>query len=118
MWFSRLPSTRHDDIEATLAREGAPRFERVYKTMLSGGFEVEIKMSTYCGRRSNTSTITQRNGRWVLFDVEAVADKIIDRELCPLVEAVVARVLALDKAFMAMRPDSFVDEDGATWRRE
>jgi len=61
--------------------------------------------------------MTQHNGRWIIFEPERIADKIVDPVLVPLVEQFVKEVFALDKAFTESDPSEFVDESGTTWRK-
>lgn len=74
-------------------------------------------MTRSYGRRFS-GELTQPNGRWVHFDPERIADKIIDPLLVPLVEKAVRAVFALDKAFMDSRPDRFTDEKDRVWVRQ
>lgn len=96
--------------------EGQPQFCREYTAEVGDGFVVTLTRKTLCSR-SWTGEITQRDGRWVLFDPEQVADKVLDRDLVPLIEALVAQVDRMDREFMNSRPSEFVDENGTIWRR-
>lgn len=95
----------------------APPFKRTYTTKLSDRASVEVTTKTFIGSRMNSGELTQPNGRWLLFDPERIADKILDPVLVPLVEAFVKEVFELDKAFMASKPSEFTDDHGTTWRR-
>lgn len=96
-----------------------PAFRRDYHARLVNGFSVTVKMETsmFGERRERYSQVTQANGRWVLFDVRRVADKIIDRELLPMVQAASREILAMDAAFVANEPRQFRDSRGVTWQR-
>jgi hypothetical protein len=117
MFWSHLPTVRDGNVNITPQREDRPEFKRVYQVAVGDGFKVEITMRTYSFGRCDWSQLTQKNGKWILFDAKAVADKILDRELYPLVQAAVDQILALDRAYIATDPGEFIDDTGATWRR-
>lgn len=99
-------------------REERPDFRRVYSTKLADRGTATIEIRTFIGNsRYASGELRQNDGRWVLFEPERVADKIIDPVLVPLVEQFAKQVFALDKAFMASDPSEFIDESGATWRK-
>lgn len=104
-------------IKVTLGREDGPKLQRVYTARLPRGCRLQVKRWTGYGGRYDVSNITQANGRWVLFDVERPADKILDRELLPDVERLCAEILRLDREFIASDPREFTDQQGHTWRR-
>jgi hypothetical protein len=104
-------------ITITAPEQDAPEFERIYKSDLDGGFRVEIRIRTFLGSRMDSSILYQENGKYILFDAESVADKIIDRELYPRVQFAVDEMLRLDREFMASEPVQYTDENGTTWRR-
>lgn len=104
-------------IEVESIREGAPQFERRYKVDVSGRkMIIKIYCSRYCGI-TRSGELVQSNGRWVLFDPERVADKILDPVLVPLIEQCLAEIFALDKTFRSSNPNEFVDSAGQKWRR-
>lgn len=96
--------------------EDQPQFSREYTAEIGDGFVVTLTRKTLYSR-SWSGEITQRDGKWVLFDPERVADKVLDRDLVPLIEALVAQVDRMDREFMNSRPSEFVDENGTLWRR-
>lgn len=105
-------------IKVTTIRGPKPQFERVYETTVGDGFRIRVVMKTFIGDRGDYgSTVTQKNGRYIFFQANEVADKIIDRELYPLVQAAVDEILAIDRAYMATHPSEFTDEAGVTWKR-
>ena len=106
------------DIAISLAREDRPKFKRVYVKVLDSRAKVTVTMrTTMFGDRDASGELTQPNGKWVLFDPNAIADKILDPILVPLVQSFVDEVHRADGAFMAAKPSEFVDEGGTTWRR-
>jgi hypothetical protein len=69
------------------------------------------------GHRFTSGELTQSNGRWVLFEPERPADKILDREILPIVQRFCDEILALDAAYVKSDPGEFVDVRGVRWRR-
>lgn len=104
-------------VHVALEREDRPAFKCVYTAALPRGCKLKIEIKTTRWGQYDSSEITQANGKWVLFDANSPADKIIDRELLPDVEAICREVLRLDAAFRASSPDEFTDDQGHTWRR-
>lgn len=99
-------------------REDRPMFGREYSMPLDHrSVKVTARSSSGLGRWLS-GELTQSNGRWVLFDPDAIADKILDPALVPLVEKACREIMAIDDEFMASRPRSFVDEGGVTWVRQ
>lgn len=98
-------------------REWAPRFKRIYSTRLDNGLTIKISWTSGYGRMA-AGEITQPNGSWVLFDPERVAEKILDRNLVPAIEAFVAETKAMDDLFIRARPETFVDDKGVVWIRQ
>ena len=98
-------------------REEKPRFKREYETKLDQRAECLVTAQTFCGHRSFSGQLTQPNGRWVLFDPDRIADKILDSALVPLTEMFCQEVRKLDHLFIKSNPASFTDESGARWER-
>ncbi len=96
--------------------EDVPEFKRVYSKQLDARAKVTVTAKSFMGRMMS-GELTQPNGRWVLFEPRAVADKILDPALVPLIEAFVSEVERLDHAYMANDPGEFVDEKGTKWQR-
>lgn len=103
-------------------REENPEFRREYSATLSERASIKVTMRNAWAvvgtRRDASGELTQPNGRWVLFDPERVADRIIDRDLVTLVERCVAQIYELDRQFMATERLRFVDKSGAVWERK
>lgn len=95
-----------------------PQFKRRYTVPINDDISMKIELRTsYGGSRYDSSELDQSNGKWVLFDAKAPADKILDREILPAVERFCAEILALDAAFVRGSPNEFVDDAGVKWRR-
>lgn len=105
------------NISVTDMHPEPPEFRRKYKTVVGDGFVVEVELRSWSLGRLDSSTLTQKNGKYIFFDADRVADKIIDRELYPLVQAAVDEILILDRKFIASNPSEFTDEKGAVWRK-
>jgi hypothetical protein len=116
-----MPEVDASPIKITLSPDDVPKFKRSYVVTVGDGFKVEVPMyDTYYSRLERTNlyaTLTSKDGRYILFNVHAVADKILDRELYPLVQAQVDRILAMDAEFVKSRPSEFTDESGQRWQR-
>ncbi len=115
---------RHDHVERTQSglnvenvRDDPPDFKRVYTARLDARatIKVEIKRS-FVGGLYKTGELTQPNGRWVLFDPDRIADKILDPALVPLVQDCVDEMYRLDKAYRDPEPSEFTDTRGVTWK--
>jgi hypothetical protein len=113
----RVEKSESNGIEIALVPNDEPQFRRGYTARIDGGFRVEMELRTSSGRRYDSSSLYQANGKYILFDANAVADKIIDRDLYPKVQAVVDRILELDADFLASKPTRFTDENGVVWQR-
>jgi hypothetical protein len=98
--------------------EGRPRFKRKYHAALPEWRTITVTAYTGSyGDRYYSGELTQPGGRWVTFDPERVADKILDRELVPLVMALCREMLHMDDAYIASNPSEYDDEMGHRWRR-
>jgi hypothetical protein len=108
-----------DGIETKLVPEEEPEFKRLYNVKLDERCSMTItaRTSSILGRRDFSGELTQPGGRWVLFDPERVADKILDPTLVPLIEARVKEIIALDKRLQGNGPSEFKDDRGTVWVR-
>lgn len=118
-WWDRAKSgvETHGDITAKTVPEELPEFKRLYKVRLDGRAEMTVTIKEFMGRRYMSGELTQPNGRWVLFDPERVADKILDPALVPLIEARVCEIAQLDRSFIGNGPREFIDEKRQRWVR-
>ena len=92
-----------------------PRNERIYTARLDNRASIKITMKTAYGSLMKSGELTQPNGRWVLFDPDAIADKILDPLLVPLVQNRVDEIFLLDEPFRKSVME-FVDTDRKKWR--
>jgi hypothetical protein len=94
----------------------SPEFERIYTANLSNGVSIKIVMKIFLNSMFKSGELTQSNGRWILFDPDAVADKIIDPVLVPQVEKYIEEIYALDKEYRHTQIE-YIDKNGVKWRR-
>jgi len=121
MWFEKKQSPdTPSGISIKSKPESPPEFGRTYTTATEPGvvIKVEIKNWRYCSDTYTTGVLTQPDGKWIIFDVKRVADRIIDPVLLPAVESVVKEILKIDAAFRKTKPTEFTDEKGVTWIRK
>jgi hypothetical protein len=94
-----------------------PGFRREYSVRLNDKVSMKITSRWFIGTVINKGELDQDDGKWVLFDPENPADKILDRELLPLVQSKCKAILAFDESFRDSKPSRFIDENGSTWQR-
>ena len=95
-----------------------PQFNRRYTARVNDYVSLKVELrSSYGGSRFDMSELDQSNGKWVLFDLSAPADKILDRDILPTVEKLCEEIVAIDAAYIRSAPSEFVDEAGVKWRR-
>lgn len=100
-------------------RNDPPEFKREYKARLTDQVSLKVTLRSVCGGgRYDMSELVQPNGKWVLFDLRAPADKILDRELLPLVRQHCDQIIAMDRAYVASTPHTFTDTRGHVWTRD
>lgn len=106
------PNLKVDNI-----REEKPQWGRRYVIRLDDRATLTITAYDFMGSRSVGGDLRQPNGKYVTFQPNEIADKIIDRTLVPLVEKACEEILALDRAYAQSNHQEFVDESGARWER-
>lgn len=95
-----------------------PEFKRRYTAPVNDQVSLKIEIKNgYSGGTYEMSELTQRNGRWVLFEAKSPADKILDREILPTIERLCKEILEIDAAYRRSKPNEFVDASGVKWRR-
>lgn len=95
-----------------------PQFERVYKARINADVTMSIRIKTSLGHTMRFGELDQTGGRWVLFEPERPADKILDRELLPVIQDLCKRIIATDDAFRRAKPGRFTDSHGDVWVRQ
>jgi hypothetical protein len=118
-WWNLLGGSveAEGDVQVKHVPEDAPAFKRLYKVKLDERAALTITIKTFMGERWATGELTQPNGRWVTFDPDRVADKILDPALVPLIEERVKEVRAIDRRLQGNGPAEFKDEKGQRWVR-
>jgi hypothetical protein len=106
-----------ESITVTDKRNDRPRFVRTYTAPLSAGRSVKIEFDSYLSRRATYGWLYQRNGNHLMFEIDKVAEQILDPVLVPEVQEAVIVIKAMDKVFINNRPSSYTDEDGVKWCR-
>lgn len=98
-------------------RQDRPEFQRVYTQKLDERATLIITAKWFIGDVFITGELRQPGGRYVTFQLDEIAEKIIDPMLVPLVQQAVRNILKIDKEWRASRPNSFIDEAGDHWVR-
>ncbi len=118
--------SKHDSVITTESgihvediRADVPQFKRVYTAKLDNRASIKIEIKTFIGNdRYYSGELTQPNGRWILFDPKAIADKILDPVLLPIIKKYTDEIIALDKTYIKSDPNEFMDEKGQKWKRQ
>lgn len=116
-WDKDKVATTESGIAIKAIREDSPRFKREYTATLDNRASIKIEIYRAYGMLMKNGTLTQPNGRWVLFEPDRIADKILDPILVPKVQARVDEIFQLDRNFRHNAPGEFVDESGTKWTR-
>lgn len=117
-WDSTPTQTTPSGITIKDLPSDRPEFKREYNVRISNqvSMKIEIKNS-YSSGTYTTGQLTQSNGRWVFFEPERPADKILDRELLPTIQKLCNEILAMDSVYRKSNPNEFVDKAGVKWRQ-
>lgn len=108
------------DYFATIDKETwSPQFRRSYHAPpMANGVRIKLTAETlFGGDRIWMGEADQPDDRWVLFDPDHVADKIVDPEVVALVQSFIGAAHASDAEYMRLPPTSFIDENGVKWAR-
>ena len=111
--------TSEDGLTIQSGRSNPPEFPRTYSVQLTPEVYMEITAKDYgidLGRYLN-GELHQRNGSMVWFNPANPEDKILDRELLPLVQKWCKRILQIDRKAFRPPPSEFTDDTGQKWRR-
>jgi hypothetical protein len=120
MWFqAKHESTIYfpSGVVMEMVRNEEPEFKRIYLYKIDPRCLAKLTARTSLGSRRYDGELTQPNGRRILFDPEAIADKILDPVLVPLVEKFCNEALFQDGTFMGSKPQEFIDNRGVCWVR-
>lgn len=116
MFFrKKTPVQSPGNIAIENGNEDPPQFHRIYTGKVEGGSTIEVHMHTFLGTRMQDGTLTQYNGKWLIFDPVAVADKILDAKIAEQTQAFVDKVFELDKEYIKNVPYEFIDSEGQRW---
>ena len=98
-------------------RADIPTFQRTYTAKINREVSIKVTIKWAYSSLMKSGELDQLDGKWILFDPDAPADKILDRDILPPIKKVLAEIISADSTWRAARPDQFTDEGGATWRR-
>ena len=118
-WTRDTTETTPSGVQVKDLPNDSPQFKREYRVKISDAVSMKVTIHNY-GWSSGISIngeLNQSNGRWVLFEPERPADKILDRNILPNVEKFCQEILAMDRAFRKNEPNEFVDKTGVRWWR-
>lgn len=123
MWFmscnSGRPLSAGSGITVEDKKSEQPAFERVYNSRVNSNVSMTVTIKNAYGSRAyTTAELTQNNGKWVLFEPESPADKILDRDLLPLVQSLCDQILSADKLYRSDPAKEFTDTSGSVWVRK
>lgn len=112
-------TTKVEGFHTVQPKSDPPSFERIYTATIARGIHLKVTVKySYDGISLYTSgELTQADGKWVFFEPERPADKILDRELLPEINALCRSIMDYDAAWRKSKPAEFTDTLGQTWRR-
>lgn len=97
--------------------EDKPTFKRIYYAKISPQVTLKVTMQDRFGSLMKNGELDQSGGRWVLFDPDAVAEKILDPILVPIVQRYCDQIQKTDANWRASEPKEYLDESGTKWVR-
>ncbi len=104
-------------VHVTDVPEDVPQFKRNYVAAVTDDVTITITMKTYSYGRQSAGELRQSDNKYVWFDPERVADRILDHTLVPLIEDRIKAIFTLDREFIKSNPCQFTDEKGTKWCR-
>jgi hypothetical protein len=116
MLFASNRSVNMDGLRIESVRQDRPAFERIYHVRLNADVTMKIQIKWSADYLYKSGELDQTDGKWVLFDPESPADKILDRELLPSVEQRCRQILQMDNEFRNSEPSEFTDTRGRVWK--
>lgn len=116
--FQRKPMSLGSDVTVKEIPEDKPEFKREYVVRLNSNVTMHITIHNFIGSVMRQGELDQNDGKWVLFEPENPADKILDKELLPLVKSKCIEIIAVDQKFRNSDPDKYVDQSRSVWERK
>ena len=104
-------------------QSSVPQFRREYRAKINDRASIIVwarsSWSKYRGHeRYKYGQLVQPDGKYILFDPNAIAEKILDPILVPKIQLSVELIFAIDREFISGNPDSFIDESGTVWLKD
>lgn len=108
-WYKTWHMQLTDEVQMNMHTTLQPWLEKCSTWTGCGSFALEFSYE-----------LKQRNDAWVVFDCDNVADKIIDRDLVPKVQAACKILHATATEYWVNNndPSQFTDSDGRIWHRQ
>src|ERR1700685_2474638 len=80
--------------------------------------EVDAHWDDIWHERYFLAVLTQPDGADVVFDIKHPADKILDRDIVPIVVTACRKILEMDRKYLADGPKAATDRAGHKWVRQ
>lgn len=119
----KTPIEQPVDKTGILIREDneRPKMKRIYVHHLDGqfkGFRIDLQREyNYSNERDGYGMVTQPDGKWILVNLNRVAQDILNPDLAPIIEEILTRMAALDREWISSNPTEWTDNKGVTWVR-
>lgn len=98
--------------------DDAPDFRREYSTTIARGIVVTIEIRKGHGNETYTNgELRQPDRKYIFFDPDRPAEKIIDPVLLPEIEVVCREIAKVDSQWRARPILEFTDKAGQRWVR-
>lgn len=100
-----------------------PEFRRIYTVKID--YETTLRVTIYYRwwlyqhdpDIESNSELSQKDGKWVSFDKDNIADKILRPELVPEIEKYCSQISEMDATYRASDKNEFTDYRGVTWQK-